>query len=94
MATLKQEELQNRIQKMLKEKKSNSTNNRQNMTPSLQAAIDSLVKNGPNLLSNMSQGSSSSGFNYSASSSQQFSSSRNQGFMSGTGGFGGGFGDY
>jgi len=90
----KQEELQNRIQKMLKEKKSNSTNNRQNMTPSLQAAIDSLVKNGPNLLSNMSQGSSSSGFNYSASSSQQFSSSRNQGFMSGTGGFGGGFGDY
>merc|ERR1712130_381924 len=57
----KQEELQNRIQKMLKEKKNNSANSKQNMNPSLQAAIDSLVKNGPNLLSNMSQSSSSSG---------------------------------
>jgi len=104
----KQEEMQNRIQKILKDK---SRNSNPSMAPSLQAAIDSLVKNGPNLLSGMSQrdqqpsssfsfGSSSNPYQQNPSSSNyntqsyQSSHSQNQGYSSGTGGFGGGFSNY
>ena len=104
----KQEEMQNRIQKILKDK---SRNSNPSMAPSLQAAIDSLVKNGPNLLSGMSQrdpqpsssysfGSSSNQYQQNPTSSSyntqsyQSSHSQNQGYSSGTGGFGGGFSNY
>ena len=68
----KQEELQNRIQKILKDNKSRNSNT--GMAPSLQAAIDSLVKNGPNLLSGISQRDqqqpSSSSYSFGSSSNQ------------------------
>merc|ERR1719471_74620 len=52
----KQEELQNRINKVLRESKNKSKPPSSGvMAPSLQAAIDSLVKNGQNLLSGVSQ---------------------------------------
>ena len=92
----KQEELQERIQKILKQKKSSASSSSSNLNPSLQAAIDSLVKNGPNLLSNVSQQKSFGGF-YGNSQFQSSSFSnqyqRNE-HISGQGGFTGGFGDY
>ena len=98
----KQEEMQNRIQKILKEKKTSSGSKPSAgaMTPSLQAAIDSLVKNGPNLLSSVSQSHSS---HMSASSSYTMpgpsyhgyqTQSNDQDFSGGSGGFGTGFGNY
>ena len=99
----KQEELQERIQKILKQKQTSASSS-SNLNPSLQAAIESLVKNGPNLLSNVSQQKSFSrtsagpaqGF---YGNSQYQSSSFSQQYQrheqpSGQGGFSGGFGDY
>ena len=97
----KQEELQNRINKVLRESKSKSKSSSSGvMAPSLQAAIDSLVKNGPNLLSGVSQPSSSS-YKPGSSSTNQFSSAHSyqtqpyqssslNNYRSATGGFGGG----
>ena len=98
----KQEEIQNRIQKILKEKKTSNGSKPSSgaMAPSLQAAIDSLVKNGPNLLSSVSQPHSS---HMSASSSYTMPGSsyhgyqtqaHDQDFTGGSGGFGAGFGNY
>ena len=96
----KQEELQERIQKILKQKKSSASSSSSNLNPSLQAAIDSLVKNGPNLLSNVSQQKSFGGPSAGFYGNSQFQSSsfsnqyqRNE-HISGQGGFTGGFGDY
>eukprot|EP00090_Calanus_glacialis_P022736 TRINITY_DN3502_c0_g1_i1.p1 TRINITY_DN3502_c0_g1~~TRINITY_DN3502_c0_g1_i1.p1 ORF type:complete len:676 (-),score=187.52 TRINITY_DN3502_c0_g1_i1:2060-4087(-) len=49
----KQEELQNRVQVILNRSKVSSQQSSSGLTPSLQAAIENLVKTGPNLLSNM-----------------------------------------
>eukprot|EP00092_Neocalanus_flemingeri_P002250 GFUD01002396.1.p1 GENE.GFUD01002396.1~~GFUD01002396.1.p1 ORF type:complete len:386 (+),score=94.06 GFUD01002396.1:70-1158(+) len=51
----KQEELQNRIQVILNRNRGTTPQQNPGLTPSLQAAIENLVKTGPNLLSNMSK---------------------------------------
>ena len=101
----KQEELQERIKKILHHKQNLQSSPRLGsasapnsaFNPSLQAAIDSLVKNGPNLLSNVSNKpfNAGSGFSSSPFQSGSFSQSyqHNQ-HNSGQGGFTGGFGDY
>ena len=94
----KQEELQERIKKILQQKQSShgqgsASTLSSSMNPSLQAAIDSLVKNGPNLLSNVSN----KPFNAGGAGAGGFSNSP---FQQGSfaqqyqGGFTGGFGDY
>ena len=99
----KQEEIQNRIQKILKEKKtsSGSKSTAGSMAPSLQAAIDSLVKNGPNLLSSVSQphsshmSASASSYTRPGTSFHGYQTQANdQDFSGGSGGFGAGFGSY
>ena len=103
----KQEELQNRVQVILNRSRVTPQQSA-GLTPSLQAAIENLVKTGPNLLSNMSKGpqSASAGSNsnlggYLASlyggsnQGQAFQSGSNQEFHSGSGlGSQGSFGAY
>merc|ERR1712150_120529 len=96
----KQEELQERIHKILKQKQTSASAVSSNLDPSLQAAIDSLVKNGPNLLSNVSlqKPYSAVGGGFSSNSQFQSNSYSNQYSRShsstGQGGFTGGFGDF
>jgi len=93
-AKAKQEELQNRVQMILSRSKVSSQQGSSGLTPSLQAAIENLVKTGPNLLSSMSgpqtaSAGSNSGGGYMASvhgssnQSQAFQGGSNQGFQSG-----------
>ena len=88
----KQEEIQNRVQTILRERRDGGRAPGAGMAPSLQAAIDSLVKNGPNLLSGVSQPQASSSYSYQSQSHPGPASSRD--YSSGTGGFGRGFGNY
>ena len=90
----KQEEIQNRVQTILRERRGGGRAPGAGMAPSLQAAIDSLVKNGPNLLSGVSQPQpqASSSYSYQSQSHPGPASSRD--YSSGTGGFGRGFGNY
>ena len=94
----KQEELQERIKKILQQKQTPVSSLSSSMNPSLQAAIDSLVKNGPNLLSNISNkpfnvgvGGDAGGFSNSPFQQGSFSKPFQH---QGGGGFTGGFGDY
>ena len=94
----KQEELQERIKKILQQKQTPASSLSSTMNPSLQAAIDSLVKNGPNLLSNISNkpfnvggGGAAGGFSNSPFQQGSFSQPYQH---QGGGGFTGGFGDY
>ena len=89
----KQEELQERIKKILQQKQSSpglgpASAPASSFNPSLQAAIDSLVKNGPNLLSSVSNKPFNAGGGFSSSPFQSYQHSSSQG------GFTGGFGDY
>ena len=93
----KQEELQERIKKILQQKQSSpglgpASAPASTFNPSLQAAIDSLVKNGPNLLSNVSNKPFNAGFSSSPFQPASFSQSYQR--SSSQGGFTGGFGDY
>ena len=100
----KQEELQERIKKILQQKQpsaglgsASASALSSGLNPSLQAAIDSLVKNGPNLLSNVANkpfsaggaGGGDGGFSNSPFQQGSFSQSYQH-----QGGFTGGFGDY
>ena len=93
-AKAKQEELQNRVQKILSRSKVTNQQGSSGLTPSLQAAIENLVKTGPNLLSGMtgpqttSGGSNLEGYmtggRGSSGQSHGFQGSFNQGFQSGS----------
>jgi len=93
-AKAKQEELQNRVQKILSRTKVTNQQGSSGLTPSLQAAIENLVKTGPNLLSSMSgpqtasAGSNLEGYmsgaHGSSSQSHGFQGGFNQGFQSGS----------
>jgi len=93
-AKAKQEELQNRVQKILSRRQVSNQQGSSGLTPSLQAAIENLVKTGPNLLSSMSgpQTASAGGnlggymasMHGSSSHNQGFQGSSNQGFQTGS----------
>lgn len=97
-AKAKQEELQNRVQMILNRSKVTNQQSSSGLTPSLQAAIENLVKTGPNLLSSMAMSgpqTASAGSNSNlggllaslhggSNQSQAFQGGLNQGYQSGS----------